>query len=496
MKTAVIYARYSCDKQTEASIDGQLRVCKEYAERQKIVIVDTYIDEAISGTTDKREEFQNMIKDSYSKKWNYVLVYKLDRFSRDKYATAIYKKTLKDNGVKVLSCMENIPDTPEGIILESLLEGMNQYYSAELSQKVKRGMKELRIKGNWQGGRLPYGYRTENKKIYIKEDEAENVKYIFSQSALGVAPSKIIQNLKENFRLSDERKLNYKKIYEMLKNTKYLGWYRRSDGELVENTYPAIITQELFDSAQKKTKTSNKGTRSIRTNFLLRNKLHCGYCKATIAGDTGTSHTGAKKHYYTCVSKRRDKKHCEKKSIPQESLEQEIIRILISQLKNPNNLNCIIKEILNYQEALSSKNEELEFLLKQQKEVETAIQNIHIAIEKGFCFEETFERMKELKARKIEITKKIIKKEREKKSKLTKNDIVKYFEDALSQEPSVFLEILIYKIILYNDKKEIYFNSPLKIESPDKNQDFLFYKQIFFENQNAEIIRFFLSFIE
>ena len=111
MKQAVIYARYSCDKQTEQSIEGQLRVCKEYAERNNMFIIDTYIDEAISGITDKRDEFQRMIKDSYKKQWSYVLVYKLDRFSRDKYATAIYKKTLKDNGVKVLSCMENIPDS-------------------------------------------------------------------------------------------------------------------------------------------------------------------------------------------------------------------------------------------------------------------------------------------------------------------------------------------------------------------------------------------------
>ena len=125
MKTAVVYARYSCDKQTEQSIEGQLRVCKEYAQRNDILILKTYVDEAISGTTDKRDEFQHMIKDSAKKEWDYVLVYKLDRFSRDKYATAIYKKTLKDNGIKVLSCMENIPDTPEGIILESLLEGSN-----------------------------------------------------------------------------------------------------------------------------------------------------------------------------------------------------------------------------------------------------------------------------------------------------------------------------------------------------------------------------------
>lgn len=142
MKTAVIYARYSCDKQTEQSIDGQLRVCQDYAQRNDILILDTYIDQAISGTTDNRANFQRMIKDSARKEWDYVLVYKLDRFSRDKYATAIHKKTLRDNGVKVLSAMENIPDTPEGIILESLLEGFehtngHNKLKSELKQSIQ-----------------------------------------------------------------------------------------------------------------------------------------------------------------------------------------------------------------------------------------------------------------------------------------------------------------------------------------------------------------------
>lgn len=126
MQTAVIYARYSSENQTEQSIDGQLRVCKEYAQRNGILILDTYIDRAMTGTNDNRPDFQRMIKDSSRKEWNYILVYKLDRFSRDKYATAIHKRTLKNNGVKVLSAMENIPDTPEGIILESLLEGFKR----------------------------------------------------------------------------------------------------------------------------------------------------------------------------------------------------------------------------------------------------------------------------------------------------------------------------------------------------------------------------------
>ena len=139
MKKAVIYARYSSDNQTEQSIEGQLRVCQDYAKRNDILILNTYIDRAMTGTNDNRPDFQQMIKDSNNRDFQNIIVYKIDRFSRNKYETAKYKKILKDNGVKLLSAMENIPDTPEGIILESLLEGMAEYYSAELAQKVKRG---------------------------------------------------------------------------------------------------------------------------------------------------------------------------------------------------------------------------------------------------------------------------------------------------------------------------------------------------------------------
>ncbi len=142
MKTAVIYARYSCDQQTEQSIDGQLRVCEDYAQRNGILILNTYIDRAMTGTNDNRPDFQRMIKDSNRKEWNYVLVYKLDRFSRNKYESTIHKRTLKNNGVKVLSAMENIPDTPEGIILESLLEGFehtngHNKLKSELKQSIQ-----------------------------------------------------------------------------------------------------------------------------------------------------------------------------------------------------------------------------------------------------------------------------------------------------------------------------------------------------------------------
>ena len=149
-------------------------------------ILDTYIDRAMTGTNDNRADFQRMIKDSGKREWDHVIVYKLDRFSRDKYATAVYKKALKDNGVTLLSATECIPSTPEGIIVESLLEGMGQFYSVELSQKVRRGMKESRQKGRFMGAYLIYGYKIANKKVVIDEEKAEVIRYMYEQFAQGV----------------------------------------------------------------------------------------------------------------------------------------------------------------------------------------------------------------------------------------------------------------------------------------------------------------------
>lgn len=153
MKKAIIYARYSSDSQTEQSIEGQLRVCREYAQNNDILIVDTYIDRAMTGTNDNRVAFQKMLKDSSRKEWQYLIVYKLDRFSRNKFESVIHKKTLRDNGVTILSAMENLTDSPEGRMMETVLEGFNQYFSEELTQKVNRGLKESWRKGKATGTR-------------------------------------------------------------------------------------------------------------------------------------------------------------------------------------------------------------------------------------------------------------------------------------------------------------------------------------------------------
>ena len=133
---SVIYARYSSDNQREESIDGQLRECKAFAEKNDIQIVGTYIDRAFSARTDNRPDFQKMIKDSVSKKFDVIIVWKLDRFARDRYDSAHYKALLRKNGVKVVSATEKISDGSEGILMEAVLEGMAEYYSAEFPKRL------------------------------------------------------------------------------------------------------------------------------------------------------------------------------------------------------------------------------------------------------------------------------------------------------------------------------------------------------------------------
>ena len=183
---AVIYARYSSDNQREESIEGQLRECKEYADQNGITVVRTYIDRALSAKTDSRPQFQQMIHDSATHTFEAVLVWKLDRFSRNRYDSAHYKRILKNNRVHVVSVTEPISNTPEGIMLESLLEGMAEYYSAELAEKVSRGHKENALKAKFNGGPVPLGYRIDSEHHYqIDPTTAPVVQEAFQRYAAG-----------------------------------------------------------------------------------------------------------------------------------------------------------------------------------------------------------------------------------------------------------------------------------------------------------------------
>ena len=204
---AVIYARYSSDNQREESIEGQIRECTAFAEKNGITILRHYIDRAFSAKTDNRPEFQNMIKDSGKRLFDMIIVWKLDRFARNRYDSAHYKAVLRRNGVKVVSATENISYGPEGIILESMLEGMAEYYSAELAQKINRGLTENALKGRNNGGEIPLGYQlTEDQHLRINPLTAPVVREIYQRYAEGETVRSIITSLNERHTLTQKQK--------------------------------------------------------------------------------------------------------------------------------------------------------------------------------------------------------------------------------------------------------------------------------------------------
>lgn len=474
MKTAVIYARYSSNNQTEQSIEGQLRVCHEFAERENILILDTYIDRAMTGTNDNRADFQRMIKDSSKREWNYVIVYKLDRFSRDKYATAVHKKTLKDNGVKLLSATECIPDTPEGIIMESLIEGMGQYYSEELSQKVRRGMNETRQKGNFTGGHLLYGYSVENKKVIIDEEKAEIVRYIFEQYSVGVYVEDIIAELTAKGIYNRGKPFARNTVYKMLKNEKYSGIYRIRD-EVFENMYPQIVTPKIFEIVREKVKVNQYGKRSLDIVYLLRNKMKCGYCGQSINAECGTSKNGKRKHYYKCFGRKRNS-GCKKKMIQKDLLEKLVIETIITTLSNHKNKETLISAVLKQQERRIAQNSILKVLLREQKQVNNALENIVAAIEQGVITNTTTKRLKELETRLDDLERQILIERSKNAVRVPESAIREYYDEALTLGAEQLIDYLIKDIVLYDDKIEIHFNKPTRT-SPDDNQGFSIYTE-------------------
>ncbi len=307
MKKAVIYARYSSHSQTEQSIEGQLRDCKAFAEAEDIQIVGEYIDRAISGTTDNRPQFQQMIADSKHGGFDAVIVYKLDRFARNRFDSAVYKAQLKKNGVRVLSAKEHITDSPEGIIIEGLLESMNEYYSAELSQKVRRGMRENVLKGKTTGGNIALGYKIgTDKRFEIDEKGAALVRRIFTDYDQGKTFAMICAELNAaGYTTSRGKKYRNSTITRILSNRKYIGEYTSVSVDTVVPC-PAIVERDLFERVQAKLMDhlQKHRHRNPAHNYILTGKLVCASCEHPMCGISGKSHTGKIYYYYKCGCKR------------------------------------------------------------------------------------------------------------------------------------------------------------------------------------------------
>ncbi len=476
-KIAVIYARYSCEKQTEQSIEGQLRICYDYAERNGITIVGTYIDRATTGTNDKREQFQQMLKDSANGIWTMVLVYKLDRFSRNKYETAMNKKTLRDNGVKLVSAMENIPDTPEGIILESLLEGMAEYYSAELSQKVLRGLNENRQKGLYTGGALIFGYRAENKKVYVYEPEAEIIRRIFDEAAAGKQMKEILEELNEQGVLYKGKPFAKSTAYRLLANEKYIGIYRHGE-EVFTNIYPRIVSDSVFYFVKEKLEGNKYGKHKKDVVYLLKDKIKCGYCGHSVISDSGTSKNGSVMRYYKCNGKK-TYHNCPATPIRKELIEQIIVDTTYDVLTTPETIDRVSTLVLEAHQKRVDDNSLIDILQSEYTQTHRSIENILNNMEKGIVTQSMRERLEQLEIRKGELYEKLAIEKAKYRKPLTKNDIVTYLKTAVKKQARQMIKILVKEVRLFNDKVEIHYNYTEKTTSPDNDedyQDFSFYK--------------------
>ena len=468
MKKAVIYARYSSDNQSEQSIEGQIRVCNEYAERNNIMIIDSYIDRAMTGTNDRRPEFQRMISDSSKKEWDYVIVYKLDRFSRDKYETVVHRKTLRDNGIKLLSAMENIPDSPEGIILEGLLESMNQYFSAELSQKTKRGMRENRIKGYSQGGKTLYGYRVENKKIVIDEEEAAVLRYMFERYDAGSYVKDIVAALKARGITKRGQPFAQSTVYRMLLLERYTGVYRYGN-EVYENMYPQIIDKELYARIKARSAILRHGKSSVQVTYLLSRKLICGYCGKSINGACGTQRNGTKKFYYRCSGRNEKNSDCPKIALSKELFEKFIIKQVIGELTKPEVMNKLLERILDVQKIKSKANEQLQILERELQQARTSLHNLLKNAEEGLITQTIQIRIKEREEQIAKIEKAISIEKSKICTPVNHEALRKNYAEVLKRNIKEVIGSLIKNIMVYNDKIKITVKTPLK-ESPDDEQ--------------------------
>lgn len=400
---AVIYARYSSENQREESIEGQIRECREYAEKNNITVLNSYIDRAFSARTADRPQFQKMIKDSESRVFDTVLVWKLDRFSRDRYDSAHYKHALKKNGVKVISVKENITDTPEGIILEAMLEGMAEYYSAELSIKVKRGMKENAIKGKNNGANLPYGYYVDNQGyLAIDPTQAPIVKEIYDLYDKGQTMTQIIDYLNSKGIVNNYGKpFTVGKMSYLLKNRKYIGEYKYDD-IVIPGGVPAIIDNDQFERIQIKMKSNRKHAARFEalTDYLLSTKLFCGSCGAMMVGESGIGRNDLRYHYYKCGNAKRRKGCNHKKAIKKDVIEKLVVEITVRAVLTYENIDRIADNILIVQ---SQDDPTIPALKKQLQECKKGIENLVNAVQAGIVSPSTKERLDMLEAQRSQI---------------------------------------------------------------------------------------------
>ena len=378
-----LYMRFSSDRQSEQSIEGQLRELISYCIRQEYRIAAVYVDRAISAHTSmaKRAAFQQMLADSKRAVWNTVLVWKLDRFARNRQDSAAARAVLMKNGCMVESATENISNSPEGRLLESVLEGINEYYSEDLKQKIRRGNRESALKGNALGGSVPLGYKIENKKWALDPLTAPLVAEAFNRYANGETVAAICDDFNaRGYRTAKGARFNKSSFKNIFRNEKYIGVYKYKDIRM-ENAVPRIVADDVWAKVKARLKVNEEAPArgKAKVPYLLAGKIFCGHCGSQMVGECGRSKNGHTYNYYSCAG-RKTRHTCNKKPVPKDWIEDVVAQDALAVLTD---------DIIEYVSNVAAKQSEEEIqkntnipAIKQQiRNIDSKVRNLTKAIE-------------------------------------------------------------------------------------------------------------------
>ena len=307
IKTAAAYIRVSTEDQVEFSPDSQLKAIRKYAKDHEMILPEEYIfiDEGISGRkADKRPAFQQMIGTAKlkPKQFDVILLWKFSRFARNRQDSIVYKSMLrKQCGIDVVSISEQLGDDNTSVLIEALIEAMDEYYSLNLAEEVKRGMNEKFSRGGVVS-QPPFGYKMKDGIFVPDETNAPIVRMIFNDYISGMGARQIAQKLNDMGVRSVKGNLFENRTVEyILTNPVYTGKLRRSKNgrdpldrfhdddkntALVEGAHKAIVSDEVFELAKKR-RSENKAlygkySRQAPAEFMLKGLVRCSNCGATL----------------------------------------------------------------------------------------------------------------------------------------------------------------------------------------------------------------------
>lgn len=401
-KRVVIYARYSDHNQREESIAAQLRFCREYCRQRGYIIVAEYTDEALTGRKDDRPDFQRMIRDAKSGNFDLIVCHKVNRFSRDKYDDAHYKKMLLKVGVRVVFAAQEVEDSKEGRFMETILVGQAQYESENLAEEVMKGMMENAHKGIFNGGRPPYGYDVKDQQYIINETEAPAIRVMYPMFTEGFGYTRICAALTDRgYRYRKNKPFTKSILQRLLPNPCYKGTYvfgrrqtingKRIAGQAplitIENALPAIVSPELWAAAQERVVDNRKRAAAYKAKrtYMLTGKIICGVCGGHYVGQAASSPKSPNINvYYLCTRRSKQNGGCGSKLVRQDVIESYVWEMLDDLLHNPARFEETIAAMAaEFSQQQNTDASELQALEKEKQQVIKKLNNLLDAIEDG-----------------------------------------------------------------------------------------------------------------